>query len=289
MSRRLSALALALLLLGACGGDEPEPEATPSPAEVSPTPSPSPEVSPSPSPTTPSPSPSPSPSPRRSPSPAAAPAPAQPALATGPARAGEYVFDQSGQIRTLGCLTSNQTPPSTARVRVAAPNGNRQQIERDQTGQNIGSLTTAVFEYRDDGAYLVSLKQTQTVAGQTVVLDFEANPPVLAIPSRPAPGQIGGFTLTSRDGQVRAETSSQIEALNEQVTLAGGASVRSHRIRTTTRITGNSPQGSLNINLGRVSWYAPDSHLEVKDRTDTTGTVGLCRVDFSVESIARSV
>jgi hypothetical protein len=288
MSRRLGVLALTLLLLGACGRDEPAATASPSPAEESPSPSPSPspEASPAPSPP---PAPSPSPSPRRSPSPAAAPAPAQPALATGPAKAGEYVFDQSGQIRTLGCLASNQTPPSTARVRVAAPNGNRQQIDRDQTGPNIGTLTSVVFEYREDGAYLVSLKQTQTVAGQTVALDFEASPPVLAIPSRPVPGQIGGFTLTSRDGQVRSETSSQIEALNEQVTLAGGAAVRTHRIRTTTRITGASSQGSLNVNLDRVSWYAADAHLEVKDKTDTTGTVGLCRVDFSVESVARSI
>jgi hypothetical protein len=214
--------------------------------------------------------------------------PAQPDLATGPAKPDQYLFDEKGLIKTLGCLTSNQQPPSPSRLSVAPPTGNRQQIDRDQTGPGIGSLTNAVFEYRDDGAYLVSLKQSQSVAGQSVVFDFEANPPVLAIPSRPRPGQTGGFSLTSRDGQVKIDVSWRVEGLNEQVTLGQGAAVRAHRIVTTSRITGTSSQGSLNVTVQRVSWYSPETHLEVKESTDTSGTVGLCRVDFHIESLARS-
>lgn len=291
-SRRLATsrgLVLALLLLlAACGGDEPKPSTTPPAAAESPSPSAA-DASPSPSPAAPSPSPSPSPSPRRSASPPATTAPAQPALATGPAKPGQYLFDEKGLVKTLGCLTSNQQPPSPSRLTVAPPNGNRQQIDRDQTGPGIGSLTNAVFEYRDDGAYLVSLKQSQSVAGQSVVFDFEANPPVLAIPSQPRPGQTGGFSLTSRDGQVKIEASSRVEQLNEQVTLGSGAMATAHRIVTTSRITGTSAQGSLNVTVNRVSWYSPASHLEIKESTDTGGTVGLCRVDFHIESLARSV
>jgi len=216
-------------------------------------------------------------------------APSQPAPATGPAKPGQYLFDEKGLIKTLGCLTSNQQPPSPSRLSVATPNGNRQQIDRDQSGPGIGSMTNLVLEYRDDGAYLVSLKQSMSVAGQSVVFDFEANPPVLTIPSRPRPGQTGGFTLTSRDGQVKIEASSRVEGLNEPVTLGSGAAANAHRLVTTSRITGTSSQGSLNVTVQRVSWYSPESHLEIKESTDTSGTVGLCRVDFHIESLARSV
>lgn len=290
--RLIGALLAMMLFLAACGGDPaPSSSVSPSPtadasvlASPSPSAEPTPSVAPAPSAAAPSPSPSPQP-----PQPAPAP-PAPPESATGPAAPGQYIFDDKGLIKTIGCLTSNQPVPTPSRLNVQPANGDRQQIDREQTGNGgAGFVSKIVFEYRDDGAYIVSFSQRQTFSNQTVAIHFDANPPVLAIPSRPTEGQTGGFTLTSRDGRVRVETSTRVEALNEQVTLGQGSVVRAHRIVTASRITGQSDQGTLNLVVDRVSWYAPDSHLEVRDSTDTAGTVGLCRVDFTVESLARSV
>ena len=209
---------------------------------------------------------------------------------TGPAPPGQYVFDDAGWIRTQGCLMANQAPPTPTRLNVGAVNGNRQQIDRDQTGSgNFGSITNAVFEYREDGLYLASLRQEQRVNAQTLVFDFQANPPSRILGAFPRPRDTGGFTLTSSDGRVRIDAGITVEAVDEPVTLVEGAVVRTVRLRTNSMITGTSPQGSLNLNVTRVSWYAIDRHLEVQDVTDTTGTVGLCRVNSHVESRARAV
>lgn len=307
MNRFLFGLVAMTLALSACGGGGAEPAATP-PASPSPSASPSPEISPSPaaepSPTAAAPSPSPSPT-KPSPTPPRPapplpnpppPPPAAAALSTGPARAGQYLFNDTGEIRTLGCLTSNQAVPTPSRLNVQAPAGNRQQIDREQNGSAAaggnggpGFVTNIVFEYRDEGAFLVSLRQRQTFANQTVDIEFRADPPVLAIPSRPTLGQANSFTLRSTDGKVQVQTDTRIEGVNEPVTLAQGAVVKATKIRSSSRITGQSNQGTLNVAVDRTSWYATDSRIEVKDSTDTSGSVGLCRVDFSVQSLAQSV
>lgn len=304
MNRFGAVLVAVVLLLSACGGGDVERGATPS-ASPSPSAGPSPEISPSPpvepsaSAAAPSPSPSPakpSPAPPKPPPPPPPPPPAAAALATGPARAGQYLFNDTGQIRTLGCLTSNQAVPTPSRLNVQPPAGNRQQFDREQNGSAAaggsggpGFVTNIVFEYRDEGAFLVSLRQRQTFANQTVDIEFRADPPVLAIPSRPTLGQTNSFTLRSTDGKVEIQTDTRIEGVNEAVTLAQGAVVMATKIRSSSRITGQSNQGSLNVAVDRTSWYATDSHIEVKDATDTSGSVGLCRVDFSVQSLAQSV
>ena len=293
--RRLWALTLALLLLAACGGDQQARERrspTPTASPTATAPPPPAEVSPAPAPPAPSPTAArrPAPPPRRPPPPAPAPAPAGPQPVTGPAPPGQYIFDETGSITTQGCLVANQPPPTPTRLNVGGVNGNRQQVDRDQTGSgNVGSISNAVFEYREDGMYLVSLRQEQRVNAQTLVFDFQANPPSRILPAFPRPGDTGGFTLTSSDGQVRIDAGTTVEAVDDPVTLGQGAPVRTVRLRTTSRISGTSPQGSLNLNVTRVSWYAVDRHIEVKDVTDTTGTVGLCGVNFHVESLARAV
>jgi hypothetical protein len=153
----------------------------------------------------------------------------------------------------------------------------------------VGSISRIVFEYRDDGAYLVSLHQEQRLNAQTLAFDFAANPPARVIPAFPRVGEVGGFNLTSGNGQVKVSAVITVEALDEPVTLGQGAVLRTVRIKTSSSITGVSPQGSLNLTINRVTWYSPDKHLEIKDVTDTTGTVGLCRVNSHVESLARSV
>lgn len=296
MSRRWAAILLALVLLAACGGgDEPSGEATPT-ESASPTaePSASPEAPSPPAPESPSPSPSPTraPAPRPAPPPPPPPAPA-PAVeqpATGPAPPGQYVFDETGQIATQGCLIANQPAPTPTRLNVGGLNGNRQQLDRDQTGSgSVGSISNIVLEYREDGAYVVSLRQEQRVNGQVLAFDFQAPSPQRLIPAFPRVGDTTSFALTSTNGQVRVDSNSTVEAVNENVALGQGGSVRTVRLRTTSNISGTSPQGSLNLQVTRTSWYAVDKHIEVKDVTDTRGTVGLCRVNFHVESLARAV
>ncbi|HEX2178882.1 MAG TPA: hypothetical protein VHL54_05075, partial [Actinomycetota bacterium] len=124
---------------------------------------------------------------------------------------------------------------------------------------------------------------------QRLSFDFQSNPPQRLIPAFPRVGEVGGFAMTSTNGQVKVNAVSTVEALDEPVTLGQGAVLRTVRIKTTSTITGVSPQGSLNLSVNRTTWYSPDKHLEVKDVTDTTGTVGLCRVNSHVESVARSV
>ena len=295
MSRRLVAALVALILLAACGGGEdPAGEATPTePATPTESASPSPEAA---SPSAPAPSPSASPTrpaaprPAPPPPPAPAPAPAAAQPATGPAAPGQYVFDETGQIGTQGCLVANQPAPTPTRLNVGGVNGNRQQLDRDQTGSgSVGSVSNIVLEYRDDGAYIVSLRQEQRVNGQVLAFDFQAPGPQRLIPAFPRVGETTAFALTSTNGQVRVDANSTVEAVNENVSLGQGAGLRTVKLRTTSNISGTSPQGSLNLQVTRTSWYSVEKHIEVKDVTDTTGTVGLCRVNFHVESLARSV
>ena len=295
MSRQLHlvSMVLVLALLAACGGgDEPAPRSTPT-ASASPSKSPSPEPESPSAPAPPSPAPPPAPGPpAAAPRPAPAPpppAPAAPQPVTGPAPPGQYIFDEAGQIGTQGCLVANQPPPTPTRLNVGPVEGNRQTLNRDQTGSGtVGSVSNITFEYREDGAYVASLRQEQRVNGQVLAFDFQTPSPQRFIPAFPQVGDTGGFSLTSTNGQVRVDAASRVEAF-ENVTLGGGASLRTIRLRTTSTIGGTSPQGSLNLQVTRTSWYSVDKHIEVKDVTDTTGTVGLCRVNFHVESLARSV
>jgi hypothetical protein len=288
-------LAVMSLTFPACSS-KPAPSVKASPT-VTASPSPPP---PSPSPTLgPSPSPSPAASPTRSPSPArsAKPPSAKPAPppastekpVTGAAPQGTYTFDESGLIKTAGCAANNQAPPTPTRLTVWPLSGARQMFDRDQSGAlGVGSSSSTVLEYRDDGAYLVSLHQMLTVLLQSITTDFQPAPPVLAIPARPTAGQTWSFTLTTTDGQIKSDTTNKVEALDEPVTLQSGQVMDTVRISSNAHITGQSSQGSLDVNIVRTNFYARDQHLQVKEVTDTSGRVGLCTLDFHIEAVARS-
>lgn len=292
-AKRLAAVLLsASMFLAACGENgEPEASApaTPSPA-VSPSALPSPSASPEAGPTPSPPPPSPAPAPAEPAPPPPAPQGSEPQgpPATGLAPQGTYIFDQSGSVSTSGCLTSVQEVPDTVRLSVYGPEGSRQRIVRDNlNATSVESELDLTLEYREDGAYLVSLRQSQTVALQTLEFEFRAEPPVRLIPAYPQAGETLQFNLTSPDGRVHMDSTVTVEALSEQVRLGRGAALPAHRIRTVSKVTGTSSQGSLDVTLNRVTWYAPSNHLEIKDSTDIDGTVGLCRVDSHVESLAR--
>lgn len=203
---------------------------------------------------------------------------------------GTYIYDQTGNVSTSGCLTSVQEVPEQIRLSVFGPQGDRQRILRDNLSPSpVESVLDLTLEYRPDGAYLVSMLQSQRFALQTVRFEFQADPPVRIVPAFPEPGQQLQFALTSADGRVNLDATVTVEALSEQVVLGNGSALAAHRIRTESRVTGFTPQGSLNVQIDRVTWYSPDNHLEIKDSTGLAGTIGLCRVDSDVESVARSL
>lgn len=291
--RSVAVVVLTALLLGACGGsEEPGPVSTPERTEEpSPTVAPDPEPTPEPdSPPPPAPPPVPPPvpaSPEPAPPPPAAPERRQ---VTGPAQPGEYLFDDSGFIETGGCLVATQPPPTPTRLVVGPQDGNRQQIERLQTGAgDVGASSRAVLEYREDGANLISLRQEQRVSIQTLVLDFRATTPQRILPAFPEAGDAGSYSLTSADGAVRIDGGITVEATEEQVALGNGQVVATVRVRTTSLVGGVSPQGSLNLNITRTTWYSPEHRLEIKELTETGGTVGLCQVTSRIESLARAL
>ena len=127
------------------------------------------------------------------------------------------------------------------------------------------------------------------VLQNSIVADFAPSPPVLVVPARPDPGQAWGFVLTSTDGKIRIDTANRVEEPNEPLTLGQGSAVRAVRIRSTAHVTGTSSQGILDFTVTRLTWYARDQHVEVKEVTDTAGRVGLCSIDFHTEALARSV
>ncbi|MGI8425902.1 MAG: hypothetical protein ACR2FO_03225 [Actinomycetota bacterium] len=207
-----------------------------------------------------------------------------------PAAAGTYLFATTGLTKIRGCLTLDQAPPNPTKLIVGALNGSRQLLERDErdlTGN--GALTKAEVEYRADGIYLVSLSQSQTLLLSSLPTEFQAAPPVLLIPAGAQPGRTWSFGLVSKDGQVRAESQNKIEATNEQVTLARGQTVQATRISSTTRVTGQSSQGTLDVTRQMTTWYAPNSGLGIKESAKTTGRIGLCEVDSQIEGTLQSL
>jgi len=211
------------------------------------------------------------------------------ATALAPAKAGAYLFTETGNTRIQGCLALSQAIPNPTKLRVDSPNGALQHFERDERDAlGMGALTGADFEYRPDGIYLRHLRQTQTLALSSAPVEFEASPPVLATSGRPFVGQSWAFTLVSQDSQVRVETRNAIQAVDEAVSLAGGQSVRADKVLSSAHITGQSSQGSLDLVRTSTVWFARELSLDVKEVIDTKGRVGLCSVDAQTEATLRS-
>ena len=235
-------------------------------------------------------SPGPDAEPAQGPSPAAPPAQAAQgkpleSQAVQPAAPGSYLYDESG-TRSFGGCGPDGPPPSPTSLRIDPANGDRQQGIRDRrSADGQGMVVTTILEYRTDGVYLVYLRQEQQTPAGPSVNEFEPNPPVLAMPARPTQGQSWQFSLTSKDGKIQVEASNTIEALDEEVAAAGG-STKATRVRRTTRATGQSILGPIDITENAVSWVA--SRLIVKEVSDSSGTVGTCRIQSHVEAVIRS-
>lgn len=220
----------------------------------------------------------------------AAPAAAAAPESVVPGRPGSYLFDETGFARIKGCLPLEQPAPTPTALRVDGAEGNRQHLERDQrNAQGQGSVTIADLEYRADGIYVVYLKQTQTLLLSALPTEFQPAEPALLLPARRAVGQTWSYTLTSRDGQVRAEFSNKVEALGENIVFSKSGAAPADRISTTTRVTGQSAQGTLDLTRNQVAWYAPEAGIQVKEVVDLGGRIGLCEAESHTEALIQMV
>lgn len=202
-----------------------------------------------------------------------------------PAAPGSYLYDESG-TRTFGGCGPDGPPPSPTSFKVDPASGNRQQGVRDRRGSDgQGQVITTILEYRTDGVYLAYLKQEQQTPAGPAITEFEPNPPVLAMPAKPTKGQSWQFSMTSKDGKVKSDTTSTIEALDEDVGTGGG-NVKGTRVRRTTRAIGQTLLGSVDITDNTVSWVG--SRIVLKEVSDVSGTVGTCRIESHIEAVIRS-
>lgn len=212
-----------------------------------------------------------------------------------PSDHGLYSLNPSG-VRKFGTTTNPCFPDSHPEgqwsLRISAASGNRQQSDGQQNYDDDSKIsTTTVLEFRPDGVYLIYTRQIQTIPvfPEPFVTEFEPSPPVLVFPANPKLGQQWTFTLKSKDGRVTVDATNTIEAIDEPVTLADGATIKAIRVKGDAHVTGTSPLGDLDIRENSTTWVSIEHRLITKSVVDSTGTVGTCRVDGThIETLLRS-
>lgn len=212
-----------------------------------------------------------------------------PQNAVRPTDPGGYTYDETG-VRKLGCAP-DEAPASPTTLKVDPPDGDRQHTVRDQRyPDGHGVVTNSVLEYRAEGVFLVQLKQTQTFPFLgTFTSEFEPSPPTLVFPANTKVGQTWKFTLKSKDGKVTVDATNTLESSSENVTLGGGQTIETIRVKGSTHITGESPLGPMDITDNTMSWISVQARLFVKNISDVSGTAGTCRFDGThIEALLRS-
>ena len=185
----------------------------------------------------------------------AAPAPTSPPP---PAPAG-VKFAAPGKYTYDGAGTTAFGPPGQATLTIDPPTGADQ---RGVLSGNQGS-TEQILRYQTDGAYLVFLKTSQPAE------EFRPNPPVLAAP-QPAPvGRTWSWTITSADGDTTVK--SDFKVVRNETVAIGGEQVPT--VVVEANITINSPQ--IAATDKRTMWISDNYRLIVKqqDVIDTTKPV----------------
>lgn len=204
-----------------------------------------------------------------------------------PPAAGGYTFNNTGS-ETLNCgAPQTREPPKETNVTIDKANGNRQRSVADvRRPDGTGDVTTTILEYRSDGVYLIYLKTEQTAPFLgTNTIEFEPDPPVLVAPNSPSNGQKWSFTLRSKDGDVTVKVDNTIEAVATNVKLGDGSTVSAVRAKSTSRATGDSDFGQIDVTTVSTTWASVEDRLIVKDISDTTGTFSTCEIDEHVESL----
>jgi hypothetical protein len=212
-----------------------------------------------------------------------------PANAVRPTDPGGYTYDETG-VRKLGCAP-DEAPASPTSLKVDPADGNRQHSVRDQRyPDGHGVVSNSVIEFREEGVYLVHLKQTQTFPFLgTFTTEFEPSPPTLVFPANTKVGQTWTFTLKSKDGKVTVDATYTLESSSENVTLGGGQTIESIRVKGSSHVTGESPLGPMDFTDNTMSWISVQARLFAKTISDVSGTAGTCRFDGThIEAVLRS-
>ena len=283
MSRFAYVLLMLVLVASGCGGGGGDPEASSSPDQIAASATPTPSASGSPGKTT-----SGGSTGEAGPQPTKG-APLEPD-AVKPATPGTYVADNSG-TETMDCGTPQTTDqPKTTKIVVDPANGARQRSTADARHSNgDGEVTTTILEYRPSGVFLIYFKISQTVPLLgTSVVEFEPKAPPLVAPASPKKGQKWSFQMTSKDGDVTADSSNEVLGLSETVKLGDGSPHTTTRAKSVTRVRGTTKFGAVDVTTTSTSWGSSSLGLVLKESSKSEGTVSTCKVSGSLESLLRT-
>lgn len=283
MTRRLPALALAVLLpLTACSSDpEPDTAAAPaaSPSASAPVasataaapsaPSATSSVAPATAPSAPAPA---EVTASRSAAPAAPAAPA-PSAAAAPDRStapGSYTYDADGTV-TVGTPQPVDGEAVLTVDPVAA--GQQHSVLEGEQGRTEQDVVL-----RDDGRYLALLSITNPAFSKT----FRPEPAVLLLPSPAEPGRRWSWTATSTDGRTTASASNRVA--REEVLTVGGQRVPCAVVETTLVLSGDIDYRGVT-----TTWVSLEHALPVRDRSRGEGTVSGFAFSTDITTTLRSV
>jgi hypothetical protein len=135
--------------------------------------------------------------------------------------------------------------------------------------------------------YLARLVQAQTTALGPFQATFQPSPPPLVAPIPAEAGRTWRIDMNSPEG-LTVSIEARVEAANEGLALGDGTAVGATRIARTTRITGLSLQGFVDITEQAQTWVSLEHGIPVKEQATATGKVGLCSVQFNTTAVLRS-
>lgn len=223
----------------------------------------------------------------------ASPSPQQPnpsplaAAAVRPIQAGNYIYDETGMRKFGGCGPDGP-PPTPTSLRVDPANGARQRTVRERTTNQGGDIVTTDFEYRTDGIYLVYVHTERRTPLGSESNEFEPDPPRFVYPAKPSAGQSWSYSMTSKNGNSKADVKITIEAVDDTAAGGDGKQVKAVRVLRETHATGSSQFGDFDINEKTTTWFGTETRLMVRDVTDANGTAGACAIEIHTESVIRS-
>jgi hypothetical protein len=188
-----------------------------------------------------------------------------PSQASTPAPRGTYRFDTNGYSQSSG--GERRAIPSVTTLRVDPESGTSQRQRRDLRDANgQGQLIETVFDYQPDGVRLESLKITTVLGGGlTDVRDLRADPPAMIARTGAAPGDRYEFTLTGSGTTAHGVISVM---RNEQMNVGG-------QMITAAVVTLHVDfSGSVTGAQDATNWIDRDHLLTVKEQVVTDAHAG---------------
>lgn len=209
-----------------------------------------------------------------------------PGAASAPRRAvvpGVYGYTTAGA--TMVALTSTPLPVQTT-LTVQAPAGSVQRSVRDlRDAAGSGSVTESVFDYRADGVFLVDLRITTTLAGQTDVRQLRPSTPVLFLPTdaRTGTGVRFDVPVVAGTGQSVGSAVVTVDVVGlERVVLGSGEALDAMVVRVVVTL----PPGDVTGRQELTAWVDIGSGLYLREQSaaDVSALGGLIRVQSTYQA-----